>query len=85
MQNTDLPSTRENRYGRDPLELLSNREYQIFSMLVEGIRAKEIAHRLALSPKTVDSHRASLMRKLDIHDVPTLVKYAISRNLINFS
>jgi len=61
---------------------LSAREYQVFTLLVEGIRAKEIAARLELSPKTVDTYRASLMRKLDIHDVAGLVKFAISKNLI---
>src|ERR1700689_2147272 len=65
----------------DPLEMLSAREYQVFTLLVEGIRAKEIAARLELSPKTVDTYRASLMRKLDIHDVAGLVKFAIHRDL----
>jgi DNA-binding NarL/FixJ family response regulator len=67
--------------GGDPLKLLSTREYQVFSMLIDGVRAKEIAARLDLSPKTVDTYRASLMRKLDIHDVAGLVKFAISRKL----
>jgi DNA-binding NarL/FixJ family response regulator len=65
----------------DPLEMLSAREYQVFTLLVDGIRAKEIAARLELSPKTVDTYRASLMRKLDIHDVAGLVKFAIHRDL----
>jgi len=65
----------------DPIELLSAREYQVFVMLIEGVRPKEIAARLDLSPKTVDTYRASLMRKLDIHDVAGLVKFAITRNL----
>lgn len=65
-----------------PLETLSTREQQVFSLLVEGIRAKEIANRLALSPKTVDTYRASLMRKLAIHDVPGLVKYAIQHKVV---
>jgi DNA-binding NarL/FixJ family response regulator len=65
----------------DPIESLSAREHQVFSFLVEGIRAKEIAARLELSPKTVDTYRASLMRKLDIHDVAGLVKFAIQRDL----
>jgi DNA-binding NarL/FixJ family response regulator len=46
----------------DPVDALSAREYQVFTLLVEGIRAKEIAARLELSPKTVDTYRASLMR-----------------------
>lgn len=65
----------------DPIESLSSREYQVFTLLVEGIRAKEIAARLQLSPKTVDTYRSSLMRKLDIHDVAGLVKFAIRRDL----
>jgi DNA-binding NarL/FixJ family response regulator len=65
----------------DPLDTLSSREYQVFSLLIDGIRAKEIAARLDLSPKTVDTYRASLMRKLDIHDVAGLVKFAIQRDL----
>ncbi len=67
--------------GEDPIEALSSREFQVFSLLVEGVRAKEIAARLALSPKTVDTYRSSLMRKLDIHDVAGLVKFAIRRDL----
>jgi DNA-binding NarL/FixJ family response regulator len=65
----------------DPLEMLSAREYQVFTLLVEGIRAKEIAARLELSPKTVDTYRASLMRKLDIHDVAGLVRFSIRREV----
>ena len=68
--------------GPDCLALLSGREYQVFLLLVEGLRAKEIAIKLELSPKTVDTYRASLMRKLEIFDVPGLVKFAIRRNLI---
>ena len=67
--------------NEDPLKSLSSREFQVFSLLVEGIRAKEIAARLSLSPKTVDTYRSSLMRKLDIHDVAGLVKFAIRRDL----
>ena len=65
----------------DPLDGLSSREFEVFLLLVEGFRTKEMAERLDISPKTVDSYRASLMRKLDIHDVAGLVKFAIQRNL----
>lgn len=67
----------------DPMDMLSSREYQVFQLLVDGLRAKEIAYRLQLSPKTVDTYRASLMRKLDIHDVAGLVKYAIHRDMMS--
>jgi DNA-binding NarL/FixJ family response regulator len=74
-------STNHKNMPDDPLDLLSAREYQVFSLLIEGVRAKEIAARLELSPKTIDTYRASLMRKLDIHDVAGLVKFAINRDL----
>jgi DNA-binding NarL/FixJ family response regulator len=74
-------STNHKNHPDDPLDLLSAREYQVFSLLIEGVRAKEIAARLELSPKTIDTYRASLMRKLDIHDVAGLVKFAINRDL----
>lgn len=69
------------RAAGDPIERLSGREFQVFSHLVEGIRPKEIAARLNLSPKTVDTYRSSLMRKLDIHDVAGLVKFALQHRL----
>jgi DNA-binding NarL/FixJ family response regulator len=71
----------KSRTEADPLEALSQREFQVFSLLVEGVRAKEIAARLLLSPKTVDTHRSKLMRKLEIYDLAGLVKFAMQRDL----
>ena len=65
----------------DAFQNLSPREFQVFTLMVEGIRAKEIAARLRLSPKTVDTYRSNLMRKLDIHDLAGLVKFALGREL----
>lgn len=67
----------------DPLVKLSKREREVFTYLVMGVRPKKIAEILAISPKTVDSHRASLMRKLNVHDVVGLVKFAVERNLVS--
>lgn len=69
--------------AEDPLDTLSPREFQVFTLLVDGVRAKEIAARLQLSPKTVDTYRSSLMQKLEIYDVAGLVKFAIQRSLIS--
>ena len=66
---------------KNPLDHLSSREFQVFSLLVDGIRANEIAARLALSPKPVDTYRSSLMRKLEIYDVAGLVKFAIHQQI----
>jgi DNA-binding NarL/FixJ family response regulator len=65
----------------DPLSCLSHRESEVFYHLVNGLRAKDIAEMLAISPKTVDTYRASLMRKLNVRDLVGLVKFAIERNL----
>jgi DNA-binding NarL/FixJ family response regulator len=69
----------------DPLAALSPRELEVFSYLVNGLRAKDIADLLEISPKTVDTYRASLMRKLNVHDLVGLVKFAIERNLTTTS
>lgn len=65
----------------DPVACLSARETEVFSYLVNGLRPKDIAELLEISPKTVDTYRASLMRKLNVHDLVGLVKFAIERNL----
>jgi DNA-binding NarL/FixJ family response regulator len=77
--------TRVDRPPEDPLALLSPRELEVFTQLVNGSRAKDIAERLEISPKTVDTYRASLMRKLSVHDLVGLVKFAIERNLTSTS
>lgn len=69
----------------DPLATLSPREFEVFSYLVNGLRAKDIADLLEISPKTVDTYRASLMRKLNVHDLVGLVKLAIEKNLTSTS
>jgi DNA-binding NarL/FixJ family response regulator len=65
----------------DPLASLSKREYEVFSLLVDGVRPKDIARSLEISPKTVDTYRANIMRKLEIDSVAGLVRFAIQRNL----
>ena len=67
------------------MSTLSPREMEVFSHLVNGLRAKDIADLLEISPKTVDTYRASLMRKLNVHDLVSLVKFAIERNLTSTS
>lgn len=73
--------------GRDgepgPLELLTSRQREILQLIAEGHATKDIAHILQISAKTVETHRAQLMERLDIHDVPGLVRYAIRIGLIS--
>ena len=63
---------------RDPL---TSREREIVQRIAEGQTTKEIAADLGLGVKTVESHRINVMRKLDIHETATLVRYAIREGL----
>jgi DNA-binding NarL/FixJ family response regulator len=60
---------------------LTSREREIVQRIAEGQTTKGIATALDLSVKTVESHRSSLLRKLNIHETATLVRYAIRRGL----
>ena len=75
----------ESRREADPLATLSSREKEVFFLLVNGRRAKDIADLLEISPKTVDTYRSTLMRKLNINNLADLVKFAIERNLTGTS
>ncbi|KKL74329.1 hypothetical protein LCGC14_2065980 [marine sediment metagenome] len=65
------------------LDRLSDREKEVLKLLAEGLSNREIAELLCLSVKTVMSHRASIMEKLDIHNRTELVKFAIRAGLID--
>ena len=69
------------REKKDSLSLLSKREYEVFSFLVDGMRPKDIAKMLEISPKTLDTYRANIMRKLEVDGIAGLVRFAIQRNL----
>ena len=68
--------------GDGPFASLTSREREILQLVAEGNSSREIAHRLKLSVNTVDSHRARLMRKLNIRDQATLIRYAIRYGLV---
>lgn len=81
----DLPSEEIERRleappGRD--EPLTLRQREILQLLVEGIGVKEAALRLRISSKTVETHRERIMERLRIHDLPGLVRYAMSRGIV---
>ncbi len=65
-----------------PLSLLTPRQKEILQLIAEGRSTKEIAHLLTLSIKTVETHRAQLMQRVGIRDVPGLVRYALRAGLI---
>lgn len=68
---------------QDPLARLSAREREVLQLLAEGRTGAEIAARLALSQKTVETYRARLVEKLGIRDVAGLVKFAIQRGIVS--
>lgn len=65
----------------DPLARLSARERQVLQMMAEGRSVSQIAKAISLSVRTVETYRARMMEKLGIHDLPTLVKFAIVHGL----
>jgi two-component system response regulator NreC len=68
--------------GENSYETLTPREREVLQLLAEGHSNRRIAELLCLSVKTVQSHRANLMRKLDIHSIAELTQYAIRKGVI---
>ncbi len=68
---------------RGPLYKLTDRQIEVLQLVAEGHRTREIAKRLKLSVKTVESHRGEIMKRLGIHDVVSVVRYAIRVGLIS--
>jgi two-component system, NarL family, invasion response regulator UvrY len=66
-----------------PIEALSGRERQVIQLVVRGLTSVAISEQLHLSRKTVESYRSRIMAKLDVHDVPALVRLAIREGIIS--
>lgn len=73
---------REENEPENPVARLSPRELEILQLVVEGKSSADIAKTVFLSPKTVETYRSRLMRKLNVNDIPGLVKLAIKYGLI---
>jgi two-component system, NarL family, response regulator NreC len=75
------------RAGRDvpadPIDRLTEREREVFTLVVEGRTNAEIANLLCVSPKTVDNHRTRLMDKLGVHSAAELVRFAARHGMIS--
>jgi DNA-binding NarL/FixJ family response regulator len=69
----------KSKKSRDPL---TARERQVLQLIAEGKSTKDIASLLGISVKTAESHRTRLMRKLDIHETASLVRYAVRRGIV---
>lgn len=86
IQNTlisDYLQHKETAEKLDPLGRLSQREREIFTLVIDGLSSAEIGERLSLSPKTVESYRSRMMQKLGVTDLPGLIKFAMRAGLIS--
>jgi two-component system, NarL family, response regulator NreC len=72
---------RENPFAHTHDNPLTNREQEILSYIAEGMNNTQIAEKLFISARTVDTHRTNIMQKLDIHDAAKLVRYAIRKKM----
>jgi two-component system response regulator NreC len=68
--------------GRSPCRSLTPRETELLKLVAEGYKNKQIAELLGISVKTVERHRANLMKKLDLHSGPALTAFAVEAGLI---
>jgi DNA-binding NarL/FixJ family response regulator len=66
----------------DPYERLTPRQREILQLIAEGATTQEMAQTLKVSVKTIETHRSQLMYRLDLHDIPSLVRYAIRVGLV---
>jgi len=63
-------------------DILSRREQEIVKLISEGFSSRKIAETLAVSPRTVEAHRANIYRKLGMHNLAELIKYAIKAGIV---
>ena len=73
----------QGRHAEMPHNRLTDREYQVFLLIVQGMGVTEIGRHLNLSVKTVSTHKASIQVKMDLANTAELVRYAVENNLID--
>lgn len=78
----DRPATAAGNTDEAGGDTLTGRQRDVFQLLVEGKATKEIAYILGVSPKTVETHRSEVLRRLGVRDVGGLVRYALSKGLL---
>lgn len=76
------PSAANSPRGQEPVAMLTARQREVLQRIAEGQSTRDIAQSLHLSVKTVETHRAELMRRLDIHDVAGLTRYALRHGVV---
>jgi len=66
----------------DPYETLTTREREVLQLAAQGLTNAEIANRLSISPRTAETHRTNLMRKLELHTQIDLIRFALKRGIL---
>ncbi|WP_440999668.1 response regulator [Fodinibius sp. SL11] len=74
---------KNNQGGNYDHQQITDREQEILQLIVDGLTSKQIAEKLYISPRTVDTHRANLMEKLELNNIAELVRYAIQNDLVS--
>jgi len=74
---------RRTNVGMTAREQLSPRQTQILKLIAEGMTTKQVAMELAISIKTVETHRSALMTRIGVHDVAGLVRYAVKVGIVD--
>lgn len=69
------------REGAPPPDALTPREREVLQLIAEGLTSKEIGEKMGVARKTVETHRTNIIRKLDLHSIASLTKYAIREGL----
>jgi DNA-binding NarL/FixJ family response regulator len=77
-----LVAENDGRHAKNSHNGLSRREFQVLHLIVDGKSSKEIAVELGISFKTAVTHRTSIMSKLDVHEIASVVREAIHRGLV---
>lgn len=75
-------ATDHSKFPETSYDKLSPRQREVLQLIAEGQSTKQMAATMGLSAKTIESHRTLLMRQLDIHDIASLVRYALNRGLV---
>jgi DNA-binding NarL/FixJ family response regulator len=73
---------KKNTHFTSPMDSLTHREREVLKLIAEGHKNKDVAEFLCISLKTVEKHRANLMRKLDLHNTSALTLYAVKKGLV---
>jgi two-component system response regulator NreC len=84
-QILDVYAQKRRNASHDLYETLTAREREILQLAAEGYTSAEIAERLIISPRTAETHRANMMRKLGLHNQVELVSYCVRRGIVNFT